>query len=365
LFFVINLKKEVTMVMETQLKDVSQVSSRFMPVIDLNSPTTTDLVVRDRFALAEKKVEENFVSEQRNSQKKIIDQTWEIIGRETGTKKLNSVLVAIAAIGGAIGLGYMLMHILAGIVSAGLVLGSAVSAWWFFKYKLPVMVADIESKIKIQANARISNEIIRLKQIADNEKIALRQIEIDYLKKIQLQAEENPIETLNLELVQMLEEQKAVREGATILQSEYSQLRDTLDKDVSDNKGGDFDLQKEQLAELKKICDSDENRLKQHVSATDEMKKILKESTSKWNFTQRLNKALLARDKALGVTMQREILATTALSKIKKDHADLFANIRTRAVELSAASSVKIGGLQIDVSSISLNNQPISTTTKE
>lgn len=146
--------------------------SRFAPVIDLNAQGVTDLVVSQKFAAAITE-SDNYFS----------NQTEKFIDKVSSSNKTKFALYAF----GALILGIVLTQIIGYMIAGGLALAAAGVLWYFWNYKLPLIIQKAKSELLVQGRAA-----------ALREKEKLRQLELQHLSKLKNQARSNPIETRQL-----------------------------------------------------------------------------------------------------------------------------------------------------------------------
>lgn len=256
-------------------------------------------------------------------------------------------LLKAGLIGGiALVVGYVVLEILSLLLAAGAATVVFGGIWWWWKFKLPGQIARAQNASKLELE-RSHNEYVEAAQAE----------RIRHLEKLKSQAEANPIETLEHDLEKMYAERDALKVANTAFRTQERSLREDLAASKRDNPGVDYSEQEEQLKEFTAVCDADDAELCDFIGAISQTEVVLKEARSKWNFAVKLDAALAQRDVARGNEVQRKILKDTALDSIRKRHAQLFARIHTRAVELSAAKTVNVGGVKVDVSNIQLTSK--------
>lgn len=263
-----------------------------------------------------------------------------IINNEANRKFL---MKAGLVFGGALVVGFVVLEILSLLLAAGAAATVVGGIYWWWKFKLPGQIARAQNARKIEIHRSHSEYV----EAAQAERIR-------HLEKLKSQAENNPIETLELDLEMMYGERDALKEANTAFRTQARSLSEDLASNKRDNPGVDYSEQEEQLEEFKAVCDADDAELRDFIGAIDQTEAVLREARSKWNFAVKLDAALAQRDAARGNEVQRKILKDTALDSIRERHAKLFARMHTRAVEISAAKTLKIGAVNVDVSSVQL-----------
>lgn len=248
--------------------------------------------------------------------------------------------------GTALVVGYVVLALLSFLLAAGAAALVVGGVYWWWKFKLPGQIARAQAARKLELE-RSSSEYIEAAQAE----------RIRHLEKLKSQAEDNPIETLELDLQKMYAERDALKLANTAFRTQERSLLEDLAASKRDNPGADFSEQEGQLKEFTAVCDGDDSELRDFIVAINETETVLKEARSKWNFAVKLDAALAQRDAARGNEVQRKILKDTALDSIRERHAKLFARIHTRAVELSVAKTVRVGSVKVDVSNVQLTDK--------
>jgi hypothetical protein len=248
--------------------------------------------------------------------------------------------------GSALVVGYVVLEILGILLAAGAATIVFGGIYWWWKFKLPGQIARAQAARELEIQRAHSKYV----EAAQAERIS-------HLEKLKRQAEANPIETLELDLEKMYAERTALRAANTAFRTQERSLTEDLQHSRRDNPEVDYSEQEVQLKEFTTICDADDAELSDFIVAINQTEAVLKEARSKWNFAVKLDAALAQRDAARGNEVQRKILKDTALDSIRERHAKLFARMHTRAVELSAAKTIKVGGVNVDVSNIKLINK--------
>lgn len=256
-------------------------------------------------------------------------------------------LVKAGLIGvGALVVGFVVLEILSLLLAAGAATMVFGGIYWWWKFKLPGQIARAQTA-RAEELQRNYNEYVEAAQAE----------RIRHLEKLKSQAEANPIETLELDLEKMYDERDALMAANTAFRTQERALIEDLTISKRENPGVDFSEQEQQLKEFTAVCDGDDAELREFIVAIQQTEAVLKEAKSKWNFAVKIDSALAQRDKARGNEAQRKILKETALDSIRERHANLFARIHTRAVEISASKTLKVGAVAVDVSNVHLTKE--------
>lgn len=245
----------------------------------------------------------------------------------------------------AVAVGFVLLQIVGYLAAAGVGMAAFGGIAYWYKFKLSGIIARAQNTRKQELRTAY-NEALE----------AARAEEVRHLDVLKKQATDNPIATLELELQSMEAEKKALSAANTAFRSQEQLLTQALADGRRRKPTGDFTEQQTQLDDFRAICDRDDAELTDYIGVIEQMNEVLEEARIKWNFAVQLDRALAQRDAARGNETQRKILKDTALDSIRERHSGLFARIHTRAVELSAAQAIKVGGVKVDVSHIQLPN---------
>ncbi len=286
---------------------------------------------------------EGHLVEIRNQLPSVVERSNAIISKEKNRK----FLIKAGLTGGIFLLvGYVVLEILSLLLAAGAATVVFGGIYWWWKFKLPGQIARAQAARKLELE-RANSEYVEAAQAE----------RIRHLEKLKSQAEANPIETLELDLQKMFAERDALKLANTAFRTQERSLSEDLAVSKRDNPGVDFSEQESQLKEFTAVCDGDDAELRDFIVAIQQTEAVLKEARSKWSFAVKLDAALAQRDVARGNEVQRKILKDTALDSIRERHAQLFARIHTRAVELSVAKTVKVGNVKVDVSNVQLTDK--------
>lgn len=110
--------------------------------------------------------------------------------------------------------------------------GSLLAAGLWAKFRLPVLMAKMRYKAEYQ-----------LREMRNNQRLALRQQELDYITKLQKQAEANPIQTRLLKAAEDEKRIKAARAQASRVKGRADSMRQEVDKVLKDDKSANVEAQ--------------------------------------------------------------------------------------------------------------------------
>ena len=307
----------------------TKVAGMFTPVIDLNDIEPS---INKKFDLAVVGAKD-FIMESKNSK---------LQAEERNLKNVMYVGAGAIVISGI--LAPFAIAAATAVISVSIAGVTAIAFFGYCKYRLPFKMKALEAELSV-----------KLEQLESETLLKLKQVKLEHLKRLTSLAEKNPIETLHVELETMGKEADAIGKANTLVRTQYIRLGDDLTKGKKENPKFDFSSQDKQLKDLSDMCEADDAELTSFVQVYEEMKDVYKKAKFDWDFALKLDSAMAERDKARGNETQRKILADTALETIKQKNAELFARVRTRAVKLSASKTIKVAGLEVDVSSVSID----------
>ena len=106
--------------------------------------------------------------------------------------------------------------------------GAILAAGLWAKFRLPVLMAKMRFQMEYQ-----------LREIRNNERLAYRQQELNNVRKLQMQAEANPVQTRLLKAAEDEKKIKAARAQAARVKGRADSMRQEVDKVLKDDKTAD------------------------------------------------------------------------------------------------------------------------------
>lgn len=249
------------------------------------------------------------------------------------TKRLSSkrTLFALGTVGALI-VAIPVLILIAKAISLALGIGLMVVLGVLAKMRLPLWLLKHENRVQLLIMQERNAQLARLKN----------------------EAAKNPIETLQNEYLTM-ERQRA---GISQANTAFLAATEAYGSELADNKrhDGTVDYSEEEktYAEMQRVCEGQGQDLAEFVQALLVFKKKIDEATRKWNLALKANAAFAMLDAAEQSSKMRDILVQVSFDTVRNQYSGLFAKMNTRAIELSAARTLRIGNSSVDVTSISV-----------
>ncbi len=331
----------------TQAQTVDTVSqsvdlqSRFTPLIDLNNKSTSELSVKNAFALAEKNVEKSFV-----------EMTRTLITKKEFSKKMQFGL----AILGTIALGFVAMQIVGALIAGSLAFGAAVGLWYFWEYRLPLIINRAKSELITQG-----------REASLREKEKLRQIEIDHIARLKAMAKRNPIEQAESEYLNRGERFNTFKSalekiGAKLKATDSKIARKKLEPT---SKNFDFRQIETELGKANAWYKDRLDRLATAKIALVAFHNKLDEARFKWEIQLDMNDAIRSMNATDRDSKINEMLVEIAFDTVQKEFDTIFAKMEVDAAEVNSTKELRFGSISIDTSDVNVPVQKSETKTKE
>jgi hypothetical protein len=189
---------------------------------------------------------------------------------------------------------------------------------------------------------KVENHVIELQQCEANR----------HLAALKAEARKNPIDTLQTEYLAMEKQ----RQGISEANSAFMAVTESYGSELGENKrhdpSVDYSEEERTYAEMQKVCAEQGNDLHEFVVALVAFKRKIDEASRKWNLQLKANTAFALLDEAERSSKMRDILVQVSFDEVRTQYSGLFAKMNTRARELAAARTLRIGHSVVDVSSI-------------
>lgn len=200
------------------------------------------------------------------------------------------------------------------------------------KIRLPLWLLKIENRVQLLLMQERNAQLARLKN----------------------EARKNPIETLQNEYIAMERQREGIRTANTAFLAASGAYATELAENKRHDPSVDYSDEERTAAEMQRVCGEQAGDLTEFVQALTAFKKKIDEAERKWNLALKANAAFALLDDAEKSSKMRDILVQVSFDEVRNQYSGLFARMNTRAIELSAARSMRIGHTAVDVSTINI-----------
>lgn len=193
---------------------------------------------------------------------------------------------------------------------------------------------------------KIENNVIELQMREANR----------HLAALKAEARKNPIDTLQNEYMAMERQKSGISEANTQFLAATEAYGSELQENKRQDPSIDYSEEERTYSEMKRVCDEQGRDLEEFVVALVNFKKKIDEASRKWNLQLKAHAAYALLDEAETSSKMRDILVQVSFDEVRTQYSGLFAKMNTRARELSAARTLRVGQSTIDVSAIHIPN---------
>lgn len=175
-----------------------------------------------------------------------------------------------------------------------------------------------------------------------------------HLAALKAEAQRNPIETLENELLLMCKQRDGLRVANQQFGAVVQSYRDELAESKRADPTIDYTNEDNTADEMQRVCEEQLQLFAEFVQGIQLFEKKIGEAKKKWNLAVKANAAFDLLDANAKGDKMRGILMAVSFDEVRNQYSGIFARVNTRAAELSGTRSIKIGSATVDVSNIQI-----------
>ena len=209
--------------------------------------------------------------------------------------------------------------------------GSALLGYFAFR-QFPVWVSRMEHAVIERNRAEMNRHLLALKAAA----------------------RKNPIETLQNELAVLEKQKDGISHANSQFQSAALAYAAELGESEKEDPSVDYAEENSTVLEMKNVCIENDRLLHEFTQGIAFFRKKANEASRKWNLAIKANSAFDLLDDREKADHMRDILSQVCFDEVRAQYHTIFARMNSRAIELSANRSFKIGGKVVEFSTIKI-----------